>query len=65
MGAIVIKVDKKSQKILKDLADYMGAKIHTLSDDEYEDFLLGTIIRDEKTKKDVDRDSILKELDEN
>lgn len=63
MGAIVIKGDKKSQKILKDLADHLGAKIHTMSDDEYEDFLLGAIIRDEKTKEKVDRDSIMKELD--
>lgn len=55
MSAIIIKADEKSNKILKELAKQLGANVVSLKDNQYEDFLLGTIIDSEKTGKDASR----------
>ncbi len=62
MGAIVIKADNRSRKILKELAEQLGAQVTDIKDDQYEDFLLGQIMDAEKTGKTVSRAKIFSKL---
>jgi hypothetical protein len=62
MGAIVIKADKKSNKILADLAKKLGGRVINLEDDQYEDFALGTAMDEVKTGETVNRESIIMKL---
>ena len=52
MGAVVIKADNRSRKILKELAEQLGGQVN-IKDDQYKDFLLGQIMDTEKTGKTV------------
>jgi len=62
MGAIIIKADKKSNKILSELAKKLGGNVMTLADDQYEDFALGSLMDSVKTGKTVSRESIMQQL---
>jgi hypothetical protein len=62
MSAIIIKADDKSNKILKELAKRLGANVVSLKDNQYEDFLLGTIIDSEKTGIDASREEVFQKL---
>jgi hypothetical protein len=62
MSAFIIKADSKSNKILKDLAKQLGANVIRMNDDQYEDFLLGSIIETEKTGEDISKEEVLKKL---
>ncbi len=62
MGAIIIKADKKSNKILSDLAKKLGGNVMTLADDQFEDFALGAVMDSVKTGKTVNRESIMQQL---
>ena len=65
MGAIIIRADQKSSKLLKELAVQLGAVVTNLKDEQYEDFMLGTLIDSEKTGEIVSREEIFKKLNEN
>ena len=65
MGAIIIRADQKSSKILKELAVQLGAVVTNVKDEHYEDFMLGTLIDSEKTGEIVSREEIFKKLKEN
>jgi len=62
MGAIIIKADESSNKILSELAKKLGGKVINLADEQYEDFALGTVMDSVKTDETVDRGSIIKKL---
>lgn len=62
MGAIIIKADKKSNKILSDLAKKLGGNVINLADDQYEDFALGSLMDSVKTGKTVNREFIMQKL---
>jgi hypothetical protein len=62
MGAIIIKVDKKSNKILSELARKLGGSVINLEDEQYEDFALGTAMDEAKIGKLADRESIMQKL---
>lgn len=62
MGAIIIKADNQSNKILSDLARKLGGNVVALKDVQFEDFLLGSMMDSEKTGKTVSRESIMKKL---
>ncbi len=62
MGAIIIKGDKKSSKLISDLAKQLGANVIDIKSQQYEDFLLGTLMDKEKTGKTVSRNTIMKKL---
>ena len=62
MGAIIIKADNKSNKILSDLARKLGGNVFNLSEDQYEDLLFGQLMDSQKTGELVSRESILKKL---
>ena len=62
MGAIIIKADNKSNKLLSDLARKLGGNVFNLSEDQYEDLLLGQLMDSQKTGDLISRESILKKL---
>jgi hypothetical protein len=64
MGAIIIKADKRSNKILSELAKKLGGNVINLADEQYEDFALGTVMDSIKTGETVDRESIILKLKE-
>lgn len=63
MGAIIIKADKESSKILKQLAKKLGASVTSVKDDQYDDFLLGTLMDSQKTGEQVSKEAIFKKLE--
>jgi len=65
MGAIIIRADQKSSKLLKKLAVQLGAVVTNVKDEHYEDFMLGTLMDSEKTGEIVSREEIFKKLKEN
>lgn len=62
MGAIVIKADSHSNKILSDLAKKLGANVLSLKDEQFEDLALGSLMNTIKTDENVSRDLIMKKL---
>jgi hypothetical protein len=62
MGAIIIKADQKSNKILLELAKRLGANVLNMNDAQYEDFLLGSIMEEVKTGKEVSKEEVIKKL---
>jgi hypothetical protein len=62
MGALIIKADKKSNKILADLAKKLGGNVISLADDQYEDFAIGVAMDTVKTGIKVNRESIIMKL---
>lgn len=62
MGAIIIKADKKSNKILSDLARKLGGNVLNLNDEQFEDFALGSLMDAKKTGENVSRDLIIRKL---
>ena len=65
MGAIIIRADQKSSKLLKELAVQLGVVVTNVKDEHYEDFMLGTLMDSEKTGEIVSREEIFKKLKEN
>jgi hypothetical protein len=62
MGAIVIKTDSKSNRLLKALAEKLGGRAFTIDDEQYEDLALGALIDKEKTGELINRDEIFEKL---
>lgn len=62
MSAIIIKADNQSKKILKELAERLGASVTLVNDEQYEDFMMGTLIEKSKTNITVSRETIFKKL---
>jgi hypothetical protein len=62
MGAIIVKADRKSNKILSELARRLGGSVINLEDDQYEEFVLGTAMDAAKTGELVARESIMRKL---
>ena len=58
----MIKADSKSSKILKELAEKLGGDVTTITEEQYEDVLLGTLMNKEKTGKNSSRSAIFKKL---
>ncbi|MFZ1749979.1 MAG: hypothetical protein WAU01_07295 [Saprospiraceae bacterium] len=62
MAAIVIRADKKSNKILSELAKKLGGSVLDLKDEQYEDIVLGSMMDEVKTNETVDKATILNKL---
>lgn len=62
MGAIIVKADRKSNKILSELARRLGGSVINLEDEQYEEIALGTAMDAIKTGELVDRESIMQKL---
>ena len=62
MSTILIKTDNKNSKLLSELAKQLGGNVLAVNDEQFEDFMLGTIMDTVKTGKTVSKKSILKKL---
>ncbi len=62
MSAIIIKADDQSSKILSDLAKKLGGDVIKLNDEQFEDFMLGSLMDSVKTGKVVSRESVIAKL---
>ena len=62
MSAIIIKADSQSNKLLKELAEKLGASVMNLNESQYEDFMLGAKMDSEKTNEMISRESIMQKL---
>ncbi len=62
MSTILIKADKQSNKLLSELAKKLGGNVVDMKDEQFEDFMLGTLMDKVKTGKTVSKTSILKKL---
>ncbi len=62
MGAIVIKSDSKSLKLIAQLAKRLGSQVAKLDDEQLEDFTFGQMLKEAKTGETVSRESIMQKL---
>ncbi len=62
MGAIVVKSDAKSLKLITELVNRLGGDVVKLDDKQLEDFTFGEMIKEAKTGKTVSRETIMKKL---
>lgn len=62
MGALIIKADSQTIKLIKVLAKNPGAGVIKVDDKQYEDFLLGATMGAEKIGENVSRKRIMKAL---
>lgn len=62
MGAIIVKADKKSNKLLSELARKLGGSVLNLEDEQFEEIALGTAMDAVKTGELADRDKIMQKL---
>lgn len=62
MGAIVIKNDSKSLKLISELAKRLGSKVAKIDDAQLEDFTFGEMMKEAKTGELVSRESIMQKL---
>ena len=62
MDAIIIKADKRSNKLLLELAQKLGASVFSINKDQFEDLYLGQIMEKTKTGNLVSREDIVKKL---
>lgn len=62
MGAVVIKLDKKNNRLISKLVKELGGKVIVIDDEQYEDFALGKIMDQEKTGDNADRNAVMKKI---
>lgn len=62
MGAIVIKSDSKSLKLIAELAKRLGSKVAKLDDEQLEDFTFGEMMKEAKTGELASRESVMQKL---
>lgn len=63
MSTILIKADKKSNKLLSELAKKLGGDVINLNDEQFENLALGVLMDSEKTGKKISREEVFKILD--
>jgi hypothetical protein len=62
MGAVVIKIDKKNNRLISRLAKELGGDVLSINDEQYEDLALGRLMDEVKTGKNVNRDLVFEKL---
>jgi hypothetical protein len=62
MGAVVIKINEKNNRLISKLVKELGGNVISINEEQYEDLAFGKLIESEKTGENVSRDSILKKL---
>lgn len=62
MGAIVIKSDSKSLRLISELAKRLGGEVSKLDNEQLEDFTFGEMLKEAKTGKIVGRETIMQKL---
>ena len=62
MGAVVIKIDEKNNRLISRLVKELGGKVITINDEQYEDLALGKLMDGVKTGESVSRETIMNKL---
>lgn len=62
MSYIIIKADAESNQILTVLAKKLGGNVISIDDEKLEDIVFAEMMNEEKTGENVDRDVIMKKL---
>ncbi len=62
MGAVVIKIGNKNNRLISKLVKELGGEVVAINDEQYEDLVLGKLIDAEKTGKNVSRETIMNKL---
>ena len=62
MGAVVIKIDDKNNRLIAKLVKELGGKVISINEEQYEDLVLGTLMDEEKTGESVSREEVMKKL---
>jgi hypothetical protein len=62
MGAIVIKSDAKSLKLIMEIVRRMGGEVAKLDDEQLEDFTFAEMMKEAKTGKTVSRETIMQKF---
>lgn len=62
MGAVVIKIDDKNNRLITKLVKELGGKVISINEEQYEDLVLGTLMDEEKTGETVSREEVMKKL---
>jgi len=62
MGAIVIKIDDKNNRLISKLVKELGGKTISITEETYEDLALGTMMDKEKTGETASREEVMKKL---
>lgn len=62
MGAVVIKIDKKNNRLISKLAKELGGDVLSINDEQYEDLALGRLMDEVKTGENVSRDKVFEKL---
>ena len=62
MGAVVIKIDKKNNRLISKLVKELGGEVVSINDEQYEDLVMGKLIDAEKTGENVSRETIMNKL---
>ncbi|MBN1768315.1 MAG: hypothetical protein JXR50_02465 [Prolixibacteraceae bacterium] len=62
MSAIVIQGNKKDLKLLEKLAQKIGGKVSSLSDEQVDDIIFGKMLDEAKTGEEVSRNTIMDKL---
>lgn len=62
MGALVIKIDKKNNRLISKLAKELGGDVLSINDEQYEDLALGRLMDEVKTDENVSRDIVFEKL---
>jgi len=62
MGAVVIKIDDKNNRLITKLVKELGGKVISINEEQYEDLAFGTLLDKEKTGETVSREEVMKKL---
>jgi hypothetical protein len=62
MGAVVIKIDEKNNRLISKLVKELGGNVISINDDQYDDFALGKLMDTVKSNETVSREEIMKKI---
>lgn len=62
MGAVIIKIDEKNNRLITRLVKQLGGKVISINEEQYEDIAFGKLMEKEKTGETVSRQSVMKRL---
>jgi hypothetical protein len=62
MGAVVIKIDEKNNRLISKLVKELGGNVLSINDEQFEDLVFGKLMDKEKTGETVSRDIIMNKL---
>ena len=62
MGAIVIKIDKRNNKLISRLINEFKSEVLSINDEQFEDLALAKLMESQKTNETVSREIIMNKL---